>query len=166
MRELSVCREKIFALAEEKTVKQKKKRKRIFVATGAFCLCAIIATVGFFHLNAEPMVITAADLENKSGNVEETLKTDLQRALEQYEGENVLFRVTVSVSKGGFGGDSSISSGFTFNETVEYFNELASESAEILNDFENRQVFVAELTAEEIEVLQKKGYYELRLVEK
>ena len=163
MRELSVCKEEIFALAKEKTIKRKKRRKRILAATVCLCLCSIIATVGFFSLNAEPTVITIADLEGKSGNTEEMLKTDLQRGLEQYEGKKVLFRVTVSISKGGFRGDSTTSSGFTFNEKVEYFNEVLSESAEVLNDFEDRQVFVTELTAEEIEMLQNTGYYTIRL---
>ena len=166
MRELSECREEIFALAKEKTVKQKKKRKRIFVATTAFCLCAIIATVGFFSLNAEPTVITAADLESKSGNIEEMLKTDLQRALEQYEGKKVLFRVTISVEKGSIGSDSDAAANKpSFTDDSDLETELEG-LAESLNELEDRRVYIAELEAEEIEKLLKTGYYTIRLSEK
>lgn len=166
MRELSVCKEEIFALAKEKTIKRRKRRKRILAATVCLCLCSIIAMVGFFSLNAEPTVITAADLESKSGNIEEMLKTDLQRALEKYEGKKVLFRVTISVEKGSISSDSDAAANkpsFTDDSCLETELEGLAES---LNVLEDRRVYIAELEAEEIEKLLKTGYYTIRLSEK
>lgn len=165
MRELSVCREKIFALAEEKKIYRKYRRQRIVAAASALCFCVIIVAAGFFYLNVEPQVITTADLESKSDIAAETLKTDLQRALEQYEGKKVLFRVTVSVRKG-LGVDAeSDSYKPSFDESESYLLDEWGASVEILNDFEDRRVYLAELTAEEIEKLQKTGYYTIRLSE-
>ena len=163
MRELSECREKIFALAEEKKIYRKYRRQRIVAAASALCLCVIIVAASFFYLNVEPQVITTADLESKSDVAAETLKTDLQRALEQYEGKKVLFRVTVSVRKGFYADSNSYKPSFAESES--YLLDEWGASVEILNDFEDRRVYLAELTAEEIEKLQKTGYYTIRLSE-
>ena len=189
MKQLSEYKEEIFLRSEKKLAKIKRTRKRIVTSAISLCLCAVVVLVGVTRGRDKIKdnssgstsednlpIITTIEQDKGSFGFEEVpsifkeyLGDNLKKQLELNKNTEVIYRVIVEVLHCY---EDKLSLWKVIEERIEYVKKLSSCEVVTISEisdsgiqmaWEKERAVVAELTAEDIDVLVKKGGYYIRL---